>query len=326
MQVLHHTLEVAAYLIQMPDAHSSSQCLFQRLQRIAAVGAGGRHIVGDGRPAGKHDIVANCDVRGNDGITARDELASDLGRSAHHEARREKAVLAKIAVVRNVTDIVQLGPGSNMSRGQRRAIDSTVAADFHPVPDLDIAQMRDLPRLAVSIDGVAKTIAADTGMRMNLAIFADLASGTYKNMRVQDTTRADPCRILNNAVRADQTSIADMCSCADHAIRPKKHTLADAGVAVHNGGRMKFTPLRESARFAVEVLEQYRHAHGNILHRGTTAVGVLDRANAICHIRVDYENGGFVASRLAKLRRIGDIDQALPQRFFRNVAMRGHNF
>src|ERR1700729_1866737 len=138
MQVLHATLEIPAYFIQMPDAHRGFQRLFQGLQRITAVGAGVRYIVGDGGSAGKRDIVANGDMGGDDGIAARDELPSDLGRSSHHEARREKAVLSKVAVVRNMTDVVQLGPGSNMSRRQSCAIDRAVAADFHAVADFDV--------------------------------------------------------------------------------------------------------------------------------------------------------------------------------------------
>src|SRR3979490_2173862 len=154
MQVLHHALEVSAYFVQMTDAYSGSQRLFQGLQRIAAVGPGVRYVVSDGRPAGKHDIVADRDVGGNDGIAARDELPSDLGRSSHHEASREKAVLAKVAVVRNMANVVQLGPGTNMSRGQGRTIDGAVAADFHAIADDDVAEMRDLARFAVGIHGI----------------------------------------------------------------------------------------------------------------------------------------------------------------------------
>src|SRR5882757_8464363 len=99
----------------MPDAHRGFQRLFQRLQRITAIGAGGRYVVGDGRPAGKRDVVANRNVGGNDAIAAGDELPADLRRSAHHDARREKVVLAKVSVVCITEDIVQLTTGSNMS-------------------------------------------------------------------------------------------------------------------------------------------------------------------------------------------------------------------
>src|ERR1700733_10495835 len=200
MQVLPAPLEISAYLIQMPDAPRGYKPLFQGLQWITAIGAGVRYIVGDGRPAGKRDIVANGDVGGDDGIAARDELPSDLGRSSHHEARREKAILSKVAVVRNMTNVVQLGPGSNMSRRQSCAIDRAVAADFHAVADFDVAQMRNLSRPAVGIHRIAKAVAADTGARMNLAIFAEPAGPTNKNMRVQDAASADLCVTFDDAV------------------------------------------------------------------------------------------------------------------------------
>jgi hypothetical protein len=326
MQVLHDTFEVSAYLIQMPDAHRGFQRLFQGLQRITAIGTGDRYVVGDRRPAGKRDVVADRYVGGNDGIAARDELPADLRRSAHHEARREKAVLAKIAIVCNMTDVVQLGPGSNMSRGQGCAIDRAVAADFHAIADFDVAQMRNLSRPAVGIHRVAKAIAADTGVRMNLTIFADLARRTHKNMRVQDAARADLCRTFDDTVRADQAPIADIRSCANHAIGSQERTLADGGVAMHDRRRMKLAPLRESPGLAVEVPQENRHAHGNVFHRKAAALGVLDGANTIRHIHLDDENGGFVASRLGQLRSISDVHQALPQGLFRNVAMRGRDF
>src|SRR6202030_3196326 len=119
---------------------------------------------------------------GNDGIAAGDELPSDLGRSSHHEAGREKPVLAEVAVVRNMTNVVELAPGTDMRRRQGRTIDGAIAADFHSIPDFDVAQMRDLARLAVRIHGIAESIAADTGMRMKFAIFADLAGGADKHL------------------------------------------------------------------------------------------------------------------------------------------------
>ena len=95
---------------------------------------------------------------------------------------------------------------------------------------------------------------------------------------------------------------------------------------MHDRCGMMFAPLRESKGLAVEVPQQYRHTHGNVLHREAAALRVRDGANAISHVRMDDENGGFVASRLGKLRRISDIHQALRQRLFRNVAMRGRDF
>ena len=95
---------------------------------------------------------------------------------------------------------------------------------------------------------------------------------------------------------------------------------------MHHRRRMALAPLREAARFAVEVLQKNRHSHGNILDRETTAILVRLRAQTIGHTRVNDENGGLVAPRLTKLRSISDIHQALALRLFRNVAIRGRRF
>ena len=88
------------------------------------------------------------DVRGHDGIAARDELPADLRRSAHHETGGKETVLAQIAVVRNMTNVVELGARTDVSRGQCCAVDRAIAADFHAVADLNIAEVRDLSRPA----------------------------------------------------------------------------------------------------------------------------------------------------------------------------------
>ena len=56
---------------------------------------------------------------------------------------------------------------------------------------MHVAEMRDLSRPAVGIDRVAEAIAADAGVRMNLAVLADLAAGADENMRMQYGARAD---------------------------------------------------------------------------------------------------------------------------------------
>ena len=45
--MLHHAIEISANLIEMPDVGGGLHRLLQRLQRIAAVGAGVGHVAGD---------------------------------------------------------------------------------------------------------------------------------------------------------------------------------------------------------------------------------------------------------------------------------------
>src|ERR1700723_2673440 len=86
---------------------------------------------------------------------------------------------------------------------------------------------------------------------------------------------------------------------------------------------MMFAPLGEPATLAVEILEEYRHAHGDVPHGEAATALVRITADPVRNIHMDDENGGFLATRLGKLRHISYIYQTLAQRFFRNVAMRG---
>src|ERR1700733_1472396 len=132
-------------------------------------------------------------MRGDDRVAAGHELAADLRRAAHHESRREEAVLAQIAVMRDVADVVQLRAGANVRRGQGRSINRAIAADLDAVADDDIAEMRDFARLARGIHRITKPVAANAGVRMNLAIIADLASRPHEHVRMQDAARTDYC-------------------------------------------------------------------------------------------------------------------------------------
>src|SRR5580704_3832692 len=154
-----------------------------------------------------------------------------------------------------MADIIELGPGPDVGRGQLRAVDRTVAADLHRIANHYVAEVGDFSRPAIGINRVAESIAADAGVRMNLAVLANPAVGADKNMRVQYGTRADPCRVLDHGVRADQTAVADLGSRPDHAIGSQKNPGAQNRVAAHDGGRLALAPLFESIALGIEVLE-----------------------------------------------------------------------
>src|ERR1700677_686137 len=108
-------------------------------------------------------------------MAAGHESAADPGRSAHHEACGIEAVLAEVAVVRDMADVVQLRPGTDVRRRQRRTVDRAVAADFPIVGDHDIAEMRNLAGAAIGAGSIAKSVATDGGMGMNFAVLTDPA-------------------------------------------------------------------------------------------------------------------------------------------------------
>src|SRR5580658_10288731 len=120
-----------------------------------------------------------------------------------------ETVLAEIAVVRDMTDVVELRPGPDAGRGERGAIDRAVAANLHLIADLHIAELRDLVRLSRAVLDVAETVGADGGMWMDLARVADLARRTDEDVGVQDRAGTDTHVVLDHHVRANQAAVAD---------------------------------------------------------------------------------------------------------------------
>src|SRR5271168_2125383 len=326
MQVLHDTIEISANLVQIADVHRGLHRLLQRLQRITGVVPGVGHVVCDRGPAGEHDVVAERHMLGNHRVAAGDELASDFGRASHHESRRIEAVFDEIAVVRDVTDVVQLGTRPDVRRGQLGAVDRAVAADFHRIADDYIAQVVDFSRPSIRIHRVAEAIAADAGVRMNLAVLADPAVSADKYVRVQNRARADPCGVFDHGVRSDHAAVADFRARPDHAIGPQNDARAENRVAVNDSGRMSFAPLPESMALGIEVLQEYRHTHGNVLHREAATVGVRESVELAGYFCEYDENGGFVPPRLLEQPRVADENQALRRGLFRHVAVGCRDF
>src|SRR6202034_3272992 len=199
------------------------------------------------------------------------------------EAGREETVFTEVAIVCNMTNVIQLGAGSNVRGCQRGAVDGAIAADFDSVADIDIAEMRDLPRAPVGSDGIAETIAADAGVGMDLAIIADPAAGTHENMRMEHRSFADPSIVFDDGVSTDLAVVADVGMRADHGIGSEENPFADHGIRVHHGRRMAFAPLRKSITLPVEILQQDGHAHGYALHRKAAAIGIRRIIHAVGH-------------------------------------------
>src|ERR1700730_460023 len=154
MQKFHHAIEIPANVVEVSDIDDGLHRLLQGLQWIAAVGTGVGYIACNRGAAGQGYVGSQRDMRGHDGISAGDELPADLRRAPHHETGREESVLAQVAVVRNMTSIVQFGPGSDVGGCQRGAVDGAITADFDSVADFYVAEVRDFSRPAVRIHGV----------------------------------------------------------------------------------------------------------------------------------------------------------------------------
>src|SRR6267142_1277303 len=188
-QVLHHPVETAAKVVQLADADRRLHGLFQGLQGVSAVTARLADVVRHRRSPREDHVVGHGHVRGDNGSAARDELPPNLGGAARHEARRVEPVLAQVAVVGDMANIVEFGARTNVRGGERGTVHGAVASDFDIIVNLDVAEMTDFSRAPVGAYGIAEAVAADGGVRMNLAILADLAVESHEHLGMYDRTR-----------------------------------------------------------------------------------------------------------------------------------------
>jgi hypothetical protein len=132
-----------------------------------------------------------------------------------------------------MADIVELCARPDVRRGESRAIDGTVATDFHFVTDFHGAELGNLSGPSRGVLRVAKSIGANGGVRVDFAGIANLTGCTDKNVWMQDRGGPDPRVVLDYGMRADETAIANRHSGANHAIRAKDHVLTERGTRMH---------------------------------------------------------------------------------------------
>ena len=322
-ELLHDAVQVAANVVQLAERDQRLQRVFQRLQRVAAVLAALGDVVRHGRPAGEDNVVGDGQVRRDDRVAAGHEPLTDRGRARHHEAGGVEAVLAEIAVVGDVADVVDLRAGADVGRGQGATVDRAVAADLDGIADRDDAKVRNLLRAAAGADRVAEAVAADGGVRMDLAVFADDAARPYKDVRVQCRARTDARVVFDDRMRADATALADRRPGTDHAVRAEQHVPADHGRLVHHGRRVAIAPLREPRALGVERRQQggHRHRYGGDGEQATDRRRHgLDRD---LELAARNDDGGARRPDRGQLLEIGDEDEAAGRRVLGQSAVAG---
>ena len=158
---------------------------------------------------------------------------------------------------------------------------------------------------------------------MHLAVPPELAASADEDVRMQQGVGTDACVVLDDDVRTDAAAIADDGVGADHAVRSQEHAGANRGGRVDDGRGVAFAPLGEALAFAVEVLEQYRHAHRHGLDGKGAAEGGVRCDQLIGDVALHDENGGPAFARGGELRLIADEDEAVRTGIARHVAVGG---
>ena len=90
---------------------------------------------------------------------------------------------------------------------------------------------------------------------------------------------------------------------------------------MHDRGGVTLAPLGEAFALAIEVLEQYRHAHRHGLHREAAAKCGFRRRELIDDVALHDEDGCTVLARGCELRLVADEDEAAGTCASRHVAV-----
>ena len=158
---------------------------------------------------------------------------------------------------------------------------------------------------------------------MHLAVAAQFAAGADEGVRMQHGVGAEVHIVLDDHVRPDAAAVAYAGVGTDHTVRSKEHVRADPGSSVDDGRGVSLAPLGEALTLAVEVLEQYRHAHRHVLDREGAAEGGVRCGKLSGDVSLHDEDGGSAIARRCELRLIADEDEAVRTRVGRHVAVGG---
>ena len=283
------------------------------------------NVGGHGRAAGEHHVVGQRQVRRDHAVAAGHEATADRRRSRHHEAGRVEAVLAQVAVVRDVADVVDLGARADVRGRERRAVDRAIAADLHLVADADVAQVRELLRPA------ARARRRSRSRRCRCWCAGALRSrGPARSRRPRRRAGAAAC--WRRAGRRSRPPSASRCSsrlpitalAPITQYGPEVHVGADRGRLVHDGGRVPLAPLREALALAVEMPQQQGHAHRDVLDREAAAEGAASgSASWSSRSRLHDQDRGPAFAGRGELRSVADEDEAGRPGRARHVALRG---
>ena len=119
-------------------------------------------------------------------------------------------VLADRDAVRDLDEVVDLGPAPDPRLAHGRPIDRRVRADLDVVFDDDDAVLRDLVVDAVRVGDVAVAVAADHGAVLHHHTAAQHRTFAHRHARVHDAVLADPDAGPEHHVRVEHDAVADV--------------------------------------------------------------------------------------------------------------------
>ena len=154
----------------------------------------------------------NSRLRGNHTIISQ-ARAAGKARLSHHDA-----VPANDDVVRDMHEVVYLGPLSDDGGAERGAVNGTVGPDLHVVVDDHVANLQHFA-MAALVENIAVAVRADDRAGVDADAVSDLRP------RINDNVGEQANVVTNLAVAADVVAThehrpgAKPCACAHHATR-----------------------------------------------------------------------------------------------------------
>ena len=152
---------------------------------------------------------------GDTHLPADHHVVFNDGRSCHAGLRRNQCSLANLHVVRQVYEVIELCLRAQAGNAQRTPGNRRVRADFHVVSDLQVADLRKFPMLAL-IGYIPESVTPEDRARMYGDVAADLDAGIKRHAGIQPATVSEQRASSHKAERSDLRAFTDFNFFLDH--------------------------------------------------------------------------------------------------------------
>src|SRR5581483_7514702 len=127
--------------------------------RDAAPDLARRHVAGHAGLGGEDGPGADGHVIGDSHLAGQHRTVADAGRAGDADLGYQDHVLAHVAVVPDLHQVVDLGAAADDRLAEGRAVDRAVGPDLDVVLDAEASHLRDLP-VGPTVEGVAEAVGA----------------------------------------------------------------------------------------------------------------------------------------------------------------------
>ena len=160
--------------------------------------------------ASDHDAFSYVSVLADADLAPEDDVVLDSDAARESRLRGDDDVLADLAVVADVDEVVYLRPATDARGFERAAVDSCIGADFDIILDNELADLREFFVAPLCrITDIAEAVAAEDRARMDDHSVADTRP------RINGYSRVDFAVFFNADVSADYAARTDPGSIAN---------------------------------------------------------------------------------------------------------------